>query len=241
MQWLKYSIELQRKYWLWRSKKKRVEKDSIQLSDYWAQDKQKNTPWKKSEFLVVDTETSSLDPSTGEMLSIGWVVIRHGKIQLNTAEYYLLKPQHTVGNSATIHELRDCELHQGINTTTMMQHFLSAASGRVLVFHHAPLDIGFLNVISKQLFDMPLLWPNIDTLQIEKKILERKHTPLKPSTLRLANCRARYNLPAYPAHNALSDALATAELLLAQVSYKTKSNKHPLTLSHLLRSGSLNT
>ncbi|HCM04525.1 MAG TPA: 3'-5' exonuclease, partial [Oceanospirillales bacterium] len=30
----------------------------------------------------------------------------------------------------------------------------------------------------------------------------------------------RYNLPAYPAHNALMDALSAAELLLAQLDYK---------------------
>jgi DNA polymerase-3 subunit epsilon len=40
--------------------------------------------------------------------------------------------------------------------------------------------------------------------------------------LRLAECRSRYNLPAYPAHNALMDALAAAELLLAQLDHKGK-------------------
>ena len=33
--------------------------------------------------------------------------------------------------------------------------------------------------------------------------------------LRLFNLRPRYNLPRYKAHNALSDAIATAELFMA--------------------------
>jgi DNA polymerase-3 subunit epsilon len=35
--------------------------------------------------------------------------------------------------------------------------------------------------------------------------------------LTLAKCRERYHLPSYSNHNALSDAMATAELLLAQI------------------------
>ena len=36
-------------------------------------------------------------------------------------------------------------------------------------------------------------------------------------SIRLADSRARYNLPTYHAHHALTDALATAELLQAQI------------------------
>ena len=37
--------------------------------------------------------------------------------------------------------------------------------------------------------------------------------------MRLADSRRRYNLPAYQAHHALSDALACAELLQAQIAH----------------------
>ncbi len=39
----------------------------------------------------------------------------------------------------------------------------------------------------------------------------------KPVSIRLADSRLRYQLPHYAAHNALIDAIATAELLQAQV------------------------
>jgi DNA polymerase-3 subunit epsilon len=174
------------------------------------------------EFLVADLEMSSLDASEGEILSIGWVVIKHGKIELASAEHYLLKAKKTVGQSATIHNLRDCELQQGENIMFVVERFLQLAAGKVLVFHHSPLDMDYLNRASMELFFSPMLLPVIDTLAIEKKRLLRKQEHITPGELRLAECRSRYNLPAYPAHNALMDALAAAELLLAQLDHKGK-------------------
>ncbi|TDA74648.1 3'-5' exonuclease, partial [Halomonas marinisediminis] len=41
----------------------------------------------------------------------------------------------------------------------------------------------------------------------------------KPASVRLGQSRERYGLPAYQPHHALTDALATAELLQAQIQY----------------------
>jgi DNA polymerase-3 subunit epsilon len=99
----------------------------------------------------------------------------------------------------------------------VVDRFLKVAAGKILVFHHAPLDMAYLNQASMELFSSPLLLPVMDTLAIEKKKLLRQQDHIKTGELRLAECRSRYNLPAYPAHNALMDALAAAELLLAQL------------------------
>jgi len=185
---------------------------------------QSGRDWREQEFLVVDAELSSLDPLTGELLSLGWVVIRNGRIPIASAEHHLLKPKEGggegVGQSAVIHQLRDCELAQGLSVAALMEVFLSAAQGRVLVFHHALLDMAFLDQLCRDVYGAPLLMPALDTLQIEKRNLQRRGIPLGQSVLRLANCCARYNLPPSPAHNALTDALATAELLLAQIAHK---------------------
>lgn len=176
--------------------------------------------WREQEFLVVDAEMSSLDSSTGELLSLGWVVVRGGRIHLGSAEHHLRQSDAGVGDSATIHQIRDCELDAGITANELMDRFVKAAAGRVLVFHHALLDVSFLDRLSRRFYGAPLLMPVIDTLQIEKRNLERHDLPLGQNVLRLASCCSRYNLPASPAHNALTDALATAELLLAQIAYK---------------------
>lgn len=188
--------------------------------------------WQDTSFLVVDAEMSSLDPTAGELLSLGWVCVDNGGIALDSATHVLLKAEHSVGQSATIHHLRDCELEDGVSSQDGLEQFMQAACGKVLVFHNATLDLAFLNKLTKQQCGAPLLLPTADTLRLEKARLSRFDEVIKPGDLRLQACRDRYNLPAYPAHNALLDALATAELLVAHA--KHRAGKGRLKLRDLL-------
>jgi len=179
-------------------------------------------------FWFCDAEMSSLDVAEGELLSLGWVCIEHGAVALESARHYLLKARNSVGQSATIHQLRDCELEEGMSESDLLQLFLSAAAGRILVFHNAALDTAFLSQLSRREFGAPLLMPTADTLLLEEAILRRRGAPIMPGDLRLQACRERYNLPNYPAHNALIDALATAELLQAQARHRSGGEHFPL-------------
>lgn len=176
--------------------------------------------WKNCAFFVVDTETSGLTTAQGELLSIGWVNIENGKIPLKTAQHFLIENQLGVGQSAVIHQIRDCELQNATPPQDIADGFLLAAKGKVLVFHHAPMDMGFINDACRRFYGAPLLMPIVDTLMLEKQKLQSRQQSLQNGVLTLSQCRSRYGLPTYPAHNALSDALATAELLLAQIQYK---------------------
>ncbi len=176
--------------------------------------------WKKQEFLVVDTETSSLEVKEGELLSIGWVTISGGQIRLDSAEHLLFKPRDSVGQSAGIHHLRDCEFENGLSQQEIMERFLEQVQGKVLVFHYAALDMGYIDQLCRELYGARLLLPVVDTLELEKKKLQRREQLLEKGALTLSQCRARYGLPDYPVHNALMDALATAELLLAQIAHR---------------------
>jgi DNA polymerase-3 subunit epsilon len=175
--------------------------------------------WKDTHFLVVDAEMSSLDSAQGELLSLGWVEIREGRIALESAQHLLVKAQQSVGQSATIHHLRDCELETGLPVEEAVKQFLSAARGHVLVFHHVSLDVAYLDKLCLQLFSAPLCMPYLCTMRMEHRRLLRRDRIIGAGDLTLGSCRARYGLPDYPAHNALSDALATGELLLAQASH----------------------
>jgi len=177
--------------------------------------------WRRIPFLVVDAEMSSLDVNDGELLSVGWVVIEGGAIELDSAHHHLVRPENSVGQSAVLHSLRDCELSAAQSGTEVLLHLLRAAAGKVLVFHNAVLDMAYLNRLSKRVFNAPILLPVVDTLLQEEALLRRRGQPIKPGDLRLHACRERYHLPAYPGHNALLDALATAELLLAMVAHRS--------------------
>jgi DNA polymerase-3 subunit epsilon len=190
------------------------------------------TDWRQVSFLVVDAEMSSLDVNEGELLSVGWVAVEAGAIALGSARHYLIKAEKSVGQSATIHSLRDCELSGAETGDVVLERFLDAAAGRVLVFHNAALDIAFLNRVSRNAFNAPVLLPAVDTLRQEERMLRRREQPIKTGDLRLHACRERYNLPLYQGHNALLDALATAELLLAMAAHRSRGQG--LALGQLL-------
>ncbi len=184
--------------------------------------------WRKVSFLVVDAEMSSLDVREGDLLSIGWVVMEGGNIALDSAQHHLIRAEKSVGQSATIHNLRDCELEDAQHRHEVQEHFLEAAAGRVLVFHNAALDMAFLNKVSRREVNAPILMPVVDTLLLEESLLRRRDKPIMPGDLRLQACRNRYNLPHMPAHNALLDALATAELLIAHIKHRAGKGSFPL-------------
>ena len=187
------------------------------------------TDWRRVSFLAVDAEMSSLDVNEGELLSVGWVCVENGAIALSSARHYLIRAEKSVGQSATIHSLRDCEFDEADTREEVLARFLEAAAGRILVFHNAALDLAFLNTVSRREFDTPVLLPAIDTLVQEQRLLQRREVPIQQGDLRLQACRDRYNLPQFPAHNALLDALATAELLVAMARHRSSGREFPLS------------
>ncbi len=184
--------------------------------------------WRRVSFLVIDAEMSSLDVAEGELLSVGWVCMEEGGIALGSARHYLIRPDRSVGQSAAIHQLRDCDVAEADAPEVVMAQFFEAAAGRVLVFHNAALDMAFLNRLSRREFGAPVLLPAVDTMRQEHALLKRRDRPIKPGDLRLQACRDRYHLPPYPAHNALLDAVATAELLLAMAAHRSRGQPFPL-------------
>ena len=87
-----------------------------------------------------------------------------------------------------------------------------------MLVHFGKIEQGFLNAACQQQYGSPFLLPVIDTLVLADRIYSRSNPNIDPHRLRLFNLRDDYNLPRYAAHNALNDALSTAELFLAMAS-----------------------
>jgi DNA polymerase-3 subunit epsilon len=86
-----------------------------------------------------------------------------------------------------------------------------------LLLHHAPLDLAFMR---RAYGRVGLAWPKpsvVDTVDLLLRLHQREQMfrphPAPPRTS-LPEARARLGLPPYRNHDALSDALATAELFL---------------------------
>ncbi|GEO81803.1 exonuclease domain-containing protein [Pararhodospirillum oryzae] len=191
------------------------------------------TPWPAVEYLALDIEATGLDAETDEILSIGYVPIIEGRVRLAEAGYHLVRPRRPVPEeTAVIHGILDGHLENAPRLSQVLPVVLQALAGRVPVAHHAHMERFFLSRACRRLYGQPLEMPFVDTMALEYRQLGGPDQPLAPGSLRLGRIRARRGLPRYPAHNALSDALATAELMLAQAD--ALSRDRPARLAALL-------
>ncbi len=183
-------------------------------------------------FLCLDLETTGLDPASADLLSVGWVAVAAGVVDLATAESRLARGAAEVGDSATVHGLTDTDVATGDDVSEVLAALLGALAGRVLVVHHAGLDKALLDRLCNAHFGGPLLTPLIDTLALERRRRRRHHHLGDDDSFGLAALRSRYGLPVYAAHDCLIDAVATAELLLAIVA--DMGARHDVGLQQLL-------
>jgi len=185
-----------------------------------------NTPMHKLSILAVDFETTGLDAKADKLLSVGFVVIENEQIKLNSCYHQIIKTKAKLEESnVVIHQITDAQKEQGQPLHIVVEQLLKALAGKVMLVHFARIERQFLQQACYELYGLVPDFPMIDTLVIAKRQLDKRDVAYDPSELRLSNLRHKYQLPDHHGHNALNDAIATAELLLAQINNKPKADK----------------
>ncbi len=180
------------------------------------------TPVDDLALLAVDIETTGLDPRTDRLLSIGWIPVDGRAIILAGGRRVVVRAGGEVGRSATVHGLTDDVLASGMPLEEAVGELLQDLAGRVLLAHFADIETGFLSCACQRIWGGEMPCSVVDTMVLERRAVdERPHRhawggAAEPGALRLGAARARRGLPVYRAHEALTDALACAELYLAQ-------------------------
>ncbi|OOZ39349.1 hypothetical protein BOW53_11885 [Solemya pervernicosa gill symbiont] len=188
---------------------------------------------RKLPMVAIDLETTGLNPQRDEIISIGLVCLNGLSIDLGSSWYCLLRPSREMPEqSAVIHAITDDEAAKGVSLEQAMRELLPRLVGRVMIAHHARFEMQFLSRACQRLYGVAFLSPVVDTLTLAKDWLERRDRVYAAKSLRLAALREHYHLPRYQAHNALSDALAAAELYLAQIAQR--DDGQPIALKRLL-------
>lgn len=176
------------------------------------------TPVAEVELLALDVETTGLDPRTDQLVSVGWVPLRGREIVLAGASERTIRPpgEVDVGASATFHRLTDDQVSAAEPLAEVLPRLLGALHGRVLLAHHASLELGFLGQATLAAYGARPPVTSVCTLALQRRLLPA-HQPEVDGALRLDAVRRTYGLPRYAAHHALTDAIAAGELFLAQV------------------------
>ena len=178
----------------------------------------KNNLLSNVEIVSIDFETTGLDFKKDHVISIGTVDIIDLGVQLQSSYHQLISSDMKLPEtSVVIHQITDNALAEGETIETVLPELLNHLSGKVLLAHNAKVEMGFLNKMCLDLYNTKFIMPVIDTQFLAKRSFERKNIGFKSAELRLFNLRESLNMPAFKAHNALMDAVATAELFLALV------------------------
>lgn len=167
-------------------------------------------------FLVLDLETLGLERDA-HIVATGFVPIERGRVLVSEARRTLVRTPLPMNRSVHVHGLRDSDLIDAAPIRTALTEVLTALHGRTLVVHNATLDVGVLDSACRNVFGAPFVAPVVDTLRLA---LRRAGTEQQRSGhFRLGALREQFGLPRVGAHDALTDAAATAELLLALASH----------------------
>ncbi|WP_332405919.1 exonuclease domain-containing protein [Vibrio metschnikovii] len=170
--------------------------------------------------ISLDFETTGFNPKQDQIISVGWVPITQNVIQLSGAQHFLVKSLSKKNNQqAVIHHILPEMQQQGISLKRIIDILFEQLVGKVVLAHGSVIERQFLAHYTQQQGwpNLPLIW--LDTLKIEQTYSRYSVRPYsKPKDdWRLSKLRKCYCLPSYQAHHALSDAIATAELYLAQL------------------------
>ncbi|HAR07332.1 MULTISPECIES: 3'-5' exonuclease [Halomonas] len=182
-------------------------------------------PIQEAPLMALDLETTGLDPRRDEIVSIGLVPFSLSRIRLAERRYWVVRPHRTLNaESVTFHHITHADIQGAPRIEEVLADVFRAMAGHLLVVHFRHIERSFLDAAVRAAWKESLSFPVIDTMSLEARI-HRQSTMARfrrwmgrpPRSIRLHDSRLRYGLPHYHGHHALTDAIATAELLQAQV------------------------
>jgi DNA polymerase III subunit epsilon len=177
--------------------------------------------WNEAVIWALDLETSGLQAGPDRILSVGMVPIREGVIRYGERFESLVQPpdlDHLSTEGLRAHHILPAELAAAPVVGDVLPEIDRRIRDDILLLHFGKLDLAFLRHAYRRC-GQP--WPRpevIDTVDLVVELHRRRQQWVpyaRPADTGLAQARAAVGLPLHPHHDALSDALATAELFLA--------------------------
>lgn len=188
-----------------------------------------DAPWRTARFCVVDIETTGLNMSRDEIVSVGVVEIREARITPDTF-YEVAKPARAISEeSMCIHSLTSSDLLHAPPFAEVMPRLRETLAESVIVAHAAWVERCFLNRALRPLGEKV---PDrlVDTAALARFAGISHPGPNEPS---LEGLSRSLGLPVHTPHHALGDAQTTAQLMLALAS-RIEREVGRLTVNDLL-------
>ena len=191
------------------------------------------TPIDQVRFVVLDSETTGLDPRKDRIVTIGAIAVMNNEILIEDSFEALLKVAYN-SSAVTVHGVTREESLAGLDEPAALKNFLEYLGNGVIVGHHIGHDVETFNAGYERHFGFRLQNPSLDTMNLTLN-LERDgafagRPPIQEFSLD-ALC-ALFNVIPHDRHTAPGDAFMTA--LVFQRLLRLAAKHQRTTLSRLL-------
>lgn len=165
-------------------------------------------------YVVVDLETTGLDPSKDRVVSVGAFRVVNGRVRLGEVFSELVNPGRDIpADSIMVHAIVPDMIADARPAWEVFEDFLQYLGDDILVAHHARFDMYFINWVMREQYGFRLQNLVVDT------VLMCRHALLEPDPYGQRRGARRCSLDALAErfgvhvperHTAIGDALATA-------------------------------
>jgi len=173
------------------------------------------SPAPQVRFVVLDTETTGLDPRRDRIITIGAVAVRGGEIVLEDRFEVLLKLDYN-RSSVTVHGITRDETLGAMEEPQALALFLNYLKDGVIVGHHIGHDVQALNCACEKHFNITLKNRSLDTMDLTLHL--KDDGALSESRMAAgfsldALCET-FGITPHDRHTAGGDAFLTAQVFL---------------------------
>jgi len=167
------------------------------------------TPLSQVTFVVLDVETTGGSPATCSLTEVAAARYRGGEL-LGTYQTFVRPDERIPPFITALTGISDAMVADAPRTGEMLPSFLEFLGGAVVVGHNVRFDLSFLNHALESTGRDRLANATVDTLALARRLVRDMVPNCKLGTL-----AASLHLPHQPSHRALTDVLATGDLLHA--------------------------
>ncbi len=186
----------------------------------------------ETRFVVVDTETTGLDPNRAEPLSIGACSVVSGAIDLSSCCHVGLRPSSPSDTrNVLVHRIGHGAQAEGLPVAEAMAQWLAYAGRPVFVGFHARYDATILSRAARSTLgiELPMNWLDVGLL------LQATLPGLGPPHPDLDFWAAHFGIAAGARHTALEDAYVTASLFLVVLGIAAPASRRRVRDLHALQ------
>jgi len=174
-----------------------------------------NAPIDSVRFVVLDCETTGLNPTTDRIITIGAVGVFNGEIVIEDSFDALVKMARN-SESVTVHGVTRDESRGGLEEADAVERFLEYLGDGVIVGHHIGHDVAMLDASCERHWGFRLVNRCVETMYLALHLQAAgafpNHRPAQRFTLD-ALCD-RFGIAPHGRHTAAGDAFLTAQVFL---------------------------